>query len=62
MLRTCSLYGLLVELSLADVRLSLPPKIDEIPQLELFAAAPEKSSTDCKLGLGTVSYEGKCLV
>lgn len=34
MLWTGSLYVLLVVISLADTRLSLPPKIDEIPQLE----------------------------
>lgn len=34
MLCAGSLCALLVELSLADVRLSLPPNIDEIPQLE----------------------------
>ena len=34
MLWTGSLYALLVEISLADTRLSLPPNIDEIPQLE----------------------------
>lgn len=33
---TCSLIGLYVELSLTVVRLSLAPKIDWIPQLELL--------------------------
>lgn len=36
MLWTESLYGLIIVLSLAIVRLSVPPTIDEIPQLELL--------------------------
>lgn len=62
-LRTGSLYGLLAEFSLTDVRLSFTPKIDDIPQLELsFTDVRLSFAPDCKLELEIVSYEGKHIV